>query len=341
MKILKSIFAALLLASSIISPQTQNNTAQESDNKINASAVWNPSTEIMQNIISKCAGLQDNDIYDCFINEMESAGASPQAVKFAELLDGPGYMKTFKSLGSVDIAYVHYMFKSTGHEGCFIINGSPNLIDIDDYNLLPIAYLESTQQYKELQKLYPQISIFSGDRLSTDYPQKEDLPHKEERVVVNYNLRNGCGDCQNLGYADFGFDFDSTGKFINAKFIDVKKAPDLNTALSNNGNLQNVFNDPSKPIAVSSGEEFSIVLISNHSQGLQWELAEPLDNKLINLLGTDYTKPFETLPNAAGKEAWSFKAIGTGSTEIKFRYVYSWKADSEPMQQFTFLVNIQ
>ena len=103
-----------------------------------------------------------------------------------------------------------------------------------------------------------------------------------------------------------------------------------------NTNPRNVFSDPLQSIVLFAGEQFVIALQSNHSAGFKWELAEPLDEKIVTLLGNDFLIPDETLPNAAGKEIWNFRTTGKGSAEIKFKYVRDWQGGTKEYQNYTF-----
>ena len=332
------IMITFFSASQAIIPR---NNPDSSGNKISADAIWRPSFEAMQKIYTVCGALQENKMYDCLLNEMSAAGAPEAATRFSAMINGKGYMDGYKQLGEVGVASVYYVFRNTNHEGCLLVNCTPDLINVDDHDYLNIDRLEQNQAYRELKNSYRYISIYPVDRKGTDYPEKKDLPHHGVRIIVNYSLRNGCDNCPLLGFAYFASDFDSTGNFLGAKFIRIKKSIDLQSETASAGNLQNVFSDPSEPVNVVRGEKFVIVLESNHSAGLKWVLGKPLDNKVLTLLGTNFVQPFETLPNAAGKETWTFQAVGSGTTNVKFNYVYSWEAGAKPLESYSFKVNVK
>jgi len=310
------------------------------DHKITSASIWKPSEATIQKIYTDCGAQQGDNMYDCLLNEMSASGASSQALDFAAQLNGHGYMNDFKPLGEIDAAYIYFVFRSPNKEGCLLVNCSPNLMDVDDVDLLPIGDLKQNITYKELEKSYPNITLFPGDRLGTDYPHKLDLPNHGEEIIINYNLRNGCYDCQLLGYTEFAFNFDSTGKFMGIKFVSIKKSMDLK-APETTETPQNVFSDPSAPIDVYLGDKFSIAIQSNHSAGLKWELAVQPDVQMLNLLGTNFVQSYETLPNAAGKEIWTFLTVGSGYTILKLNYVPAWNPGSVPLQTITFKVNIK
>jgi predicted secreted protein len=314
--------------------------AQSPDKKFDADAVWIPTMDNMQELSAKCGLLKDEDLYQCLISEMESAGASNSAVEFTQLLGGRGYMKDFRPLGVVDIASVYYPFERVGREGYVIVNGNPSLVDPDNYNLLNLDSLEKSPEYIALQQKYPQVSLYQGDRTGPNLPLNVCLDNNGQRIIVNYAIRDGCDHCELLSYADFGFDFDSAGNFKGTVFLDIKPAAILDSAVFDNKDPKFVFSDPEQTIVLSPGQQFVIVLQSNHSAGLRWELADSLDAGVVTFLGSNFLIMDETLPNAAGKETWNFKAVGSGTAEIKLRYIRDWQNETTELQDVTFLVEV-
>ncbi len=336
MRTLTCCLNLFILTTFLIFVPGQPGYAQQNNNMINADAVWNPSMDDMGNISIKCGLLKGEDLYSCLINEMQSANASDRAVEFTKLLGGRGYMKAFKPSGTVDVAVVYYPFEKENHEGYVIVNGNPGIVDADNYGLLNLDGLEKTSGYIQLGNKYPHIALFAGDRTGVSYPLNENLPNHGERIIVNYALRDGCNACELIGYVEFGFDFDSTGNFLGTEFLTLKKSVVLDSVAFENKNPQNVFSDPSQTIVISQGDEFVIALQSNHSAGLKWELAEPLDEKIVTLRSSNFVIPDETLPNAAGKETWNFRTTGKGGTEINFKYVRDWQNETKEYQNITF-----
>jgi predicted secreted protein len=305
-------------------------------NKFGAGAVWTPSMDDMENIEANCGLLKGDDLYSCLIKEMQAANASDNAVEFTKLLGGKGYMKSFKKFGIIDIAYVYYPFENENRVSYVMVNGNTALVDPDDYYSLNIDDLQNSAEYIQLENKYPHISLFAGNRTGADCPVKEILPDNRERIIVDYALRNGCNHCELIGFAEFGFDFDSLGNFLGTKYLTINKSVVLDSVQFENSNPLNVFSDPSQSLILSEGQEFEISLQSNHSAGLKWELANPLDENVVTFLGSDFLIPDETLPNAAGKEIWHFKTTGNGATEIKFKYVKEWQNETQGYNNVTF-----
>lgn len=101
------------------------------------------------------------------------------------------------------------------------------------------------------------------------------------------------------------------------------------------------FTDPARPVTVSPGEKFVIVVTSNRTTGFSWQVAKPLDEKVIRLVGSEYVPSQVDLDGAAGKEVWTFIAVGAGRTAITLQYVRSWEKDKPPLQEATFTVIVR
>jgi len=84
--------------------------------------------------------------------------------------------------------------------------------------------------------------------------------------------------------------------------------------------LTREFTDPNQPIVVRRGEEFVITLDSNATTGNRWELAQPLDEKIVTLLDQEYVTSGPPIPGAGGQEHWTFKAVGPGTTQLALAY---------------------
>lgn len=89
------------------------------------------------------------------------------------------------------------------------------------------------------------------------------------------------------------------------------------------------FRDPSVPIVVEKGEEFTVVLESNPTTGYRWMLLKELDEKIITLQKMEYEEPKTDLLGAPGEERWTFKAEGLGRTTIELKYARPWEEEGE------------
>lgn len=191
-------------------------------------AVFRPGPDFVSAAMEKCGAFQPPRMGECFIAQMQGAGASSQALAFARLLHERmgqvGYMREFRDTGRVDIAYVQYAFRANELNGVSLIDGSPPLVDVDRQDLLDQAALERHPVYAALRKQYPEVVIFPADRFYTGSPAVAALPGGGQRFTVAYRLNNVCRACAQVGTARFGFDFDPAGKFLGTRLLSVQAA---------------------------------------------------------------------------------------------------------------------
>jgi inhibitor of cysteine peptidase len=102
-----------------------------------------------------------------------------------------------------------------------------------------------------------------------------------------------------------------------------------------------VVSDPEKPVKVTVGRKFAIVLQSNQTTGYRWEISSAGDALVVKSTGAEYTPPDTKLVGAGGKEVWIFEAVGRGTTEISLKYARPWEKDVPPAKSVTFKVNVE
>jgi len=189
---------------------------------IDKDAEWNPTMETIRAIHQECSEKGASDFGKCFVDFMARAGASAQAVAFAQSTGNNGYLAHFFKKGRVDLAYVHYPFRANENEGWLIVNGDPPMIDVDDLSHLPKAQLERNPTYLKIKQKYPNLMLFGGDRTMTRPPAMVVQPNQGQRLIVEYRLLNGCHACERVGRATFAFDFDASGKFLGTILLEVQ-----------------------------------------------------------------------------------------------------------------------
>jgi len=94
-------------------------------------------------------------------------------------------------------------------------------------------------------------------------------------------------------------------------------------------------------ITAESGKTFTLTLDSNRTTGYRWQLANPVDEKHVKLISSEYHRASTQLMGAGGKEIWTFKAVAAGTTEIHLKYVRPWETNIPPAQTTNFLVAIK
>lgn len=104
---------------------------------------------------------------------------------------------------------------------------------------------------------------------------------------------------------------------------------------------EQVFTDPNVPIETAAGQRFLVKLESNPTTGYQWQLASDYDEKVLQLLDSEYIPPQEAVPGAGGEETWRFEALGAGETKISLNYARSWEKDTPPARTAVFNVTVK
>jgi predicted secreted protein len=335
MKITSTVLIMWLMMIGAVAAQNKDTTL--ADEKINAKAIWAPGMEMMHAIHDSCDGMKYPSFGECFLNQIKKLGASPEAIEFTKLTGNEGFMRDFKETGSVDIAYSVYPFRANENQVCFLVNGSPKMIDIDGYEYISKVSLKSNAIYKQIAKSYPNVSIWPGDRSGTDYPAIRNLPDGGQQFIFTYRLQDGCHACKLIGYAFLGFDYDKNAKFSGIQIINILELKKSGKELK----VKNENSQTGKLIKVKSGNCFTIALNLNATTGYTWEFEQPLNEKLISYAGKVYLPPEDALPGAGGKELWNFVADKSGSMEISFKYTRPWEKGIKPASKKTFKIIVK
>jgi hypothetical protein len=189
--------------------------------KFDAAALFQPGMGAMQTARETCGKVPGSQFGNCFVQQMQAAGASPQAVTFMHAIHDNGFMRDFKDTGRVDIAFAFFPFAANENQHCLLVNGTPNVIDVDDYSLLPKDDLAKNPEYAGLLRKFPNLAIFPGDRSGTDFITATNLAGGGQRFLVPYVLVDGCHACARAGSVQLAFDFDRMGKFLGTKVAGV------------------------------------------------------------------------------------------------------------------------
>ena len=319
--------------------------SQHPVSSVNAAAVWNPSPDALAAIRQKCGEADPTHIERCFLNEMKSAGASSDAQAFAESLAtslGVVYLRAFRHVERVDVAYIEYAFRANELEGVLLVNGNPSPIDVDDERFTVDAEMKKSAAYAALAEQYPRISVWPGDRFDSKLPAVTSTGWGFQTFLVQYTLRDGCHACAEVGIATVGFKFDTQGNFHGATVASVVSAtataqaaaiPTNSTGFDVAGGVEQ--------IRVLAGKQFSLTLHANHTTGYNWQLAKPLDPAMLKQIGEDYHAATSDAVGAPGEEVWTFECIAAGTVELNFEYVRPFEKDAKPVKKAKYVVVIE
>jgi predicted secreted protein len=318
--------------------------AQHPADRVSAAAVWNPSPEALAAIRQKCGEADPTHIERCFLNELKAAGASPEALGFAESLAaslGVVYLRAFRHVERVDVAYIEYAFRANELEGVLLVNGTPSPIDVDDDRFTPDAEMRKNAAYAALAEMYPRISVWPGDRFNGKLPTVTSTGWGVQTFLVQYTLRDGCHACAVVGTATLGFNFDTQGNFQGSRVASVAAAavpqaaamPTSSTGFDVAGGMEQ--------IRVLAGKQFSITLNANHTTGYAWRLAKPLDPAMLRQISDDYHAATSDAVGAPGEEVWTFESMAAGNAELDFEYVRPFEKDAKPVKKAKYAVVIE
>jgi predicted secreted protein len=101
-----------------------------------------------------------------------------------------------------------------------------------------------------------------------------------------------------------------------------------------------VFNDPTMPVTVDSGEDFFIAMPSNATTGYSWTQSIA-DGKILAYEGNVYEGPFQARPGAGGQQLFVYHANRSGSTVITLVYARPFEPHDPSAQTVTFNVTVK
>ncbi len=230
-----AVFVLVALPIASAAPQSGASAAQPmsaASGKVGPSAVWLPPQDFIAKAHAACDQSHPPNYSQCFIDQMSGAGAPPHAVSFTLMLyrqsDGQvGIMTAFEKVGPVDVARVMYPLRANDNYGLLLVNGDPDVLDVDDLKQLDQAAMDQNPMYRAVKQKYTATTLFPGDRSGSMWPQVKPLPDGGQQFILGYPLMNGCHACANVGLALFSWDFDAKGKFVGTKYIATPPPPKL------------------------------------------------------------------------------------------------------------------
>src|ERR1700720_3844319 len=310
--------------------------AADSTSRITAKAVWAPTSEQLSDIRRKCTEGDPAQHEACFLDAMKSAGASDEAMAFVKefAANGLAYVRAFRDTGRVDIAYIEYLFRANDLDGVLLVNGTPPVIDVDDYKFLSQEDLRKNDDYAALLQKNPKVSVFPADRYHTEQPVANFTSNEGQEFQVEYLLQDGCHACARIGTLIVAFDFDSSGRFTEVGALGVRRSPKQDDA------QPSVRKRPST-IETKVGDTFTIPLEANHTTGYSWRLAKTPDPAILKQAGEKYEEDNSSGVGAGGVETWTFQAMAKGATTLVFEYARPFEKNVPPAKTSKFKITIK
>jgi len=196
----------------------------KSTNIFSLKAIWNPPEELPQRIDDKCDSIapsrKGSRWVNCIASEMRASGASSDAIKVAERLNGESYQIEFREFGEVDLAAVSsfsYNSPELSHQE-ILVNGTPTIVDPSSE--IRGIEIRKDPNFPSLAKKFPNAELSS----LYDFQTVKQPPKGGQRFIFSFTMLNGCRGCDVAGSAEIGFDFDKAGRFTKAKLLGLKSS---------------------------------------------------------------------------------------------------------------------
>ena len=151
----------------------------------------------------------------CALRIMRAQGASDEALRFAERING--WAVEFVELGPVDVVSAVGTFAANTLDYLFLVNAIPDLVSLDDYRLT--AADRARSDVREALSRLPDGSFFNHR-----FVRKETTP-RGSRFVVEADYAR-CNACRNeaLARAQIAYDLDADHRLIGASLLTLKPA---------------------------------------------------------------------------------------------------------------------
>jgi len=268
-------------------------------------AVWQSGEQFLGSIQKLCGqeSLAKNVIAagECLVQRMASfpqqmaSSASPAAIEFTHAIHGEGWLRDFRKVARVDIAYVEYPFRTGASDGWLLVNGSPPVVDVDNLQKLPKAEMAENLAWSQMIASHPGAALFRDDRSGNMDPLAIVHTDESQEFVVAYKALDGCAKCAQLGVAFLGYEFNPKGKLTGTEFLDFSAGADV----------------PARPIHIHSGEHFSLALKGDPKH--EWTLAQEPAHWILRSVN-------QATDKNTGTVSWNFEAISNGSTQMTLLY---------------------
>jgi predicted secreted protein len=340
-KLIMAVFLIFGIFLQMAGAQNQAGTSAVSQQAIGKESVWTPPAGTLEKIRDKCSSLQAPAFGECFVSGMKTEGASAQAMAFASRMGNLAYMTKFLETGRIDVAYVEHPFRANENYSWFLVNGTPDLVNVDDPAYRAKSGFEKDARYISLAKANPQLAWWPDDRTDKSMPMARSLKGQGQRFVISNRITDGCRACNYLGTAWFAFDFAQNGTFLGTKFLGIEKAPRQSTTMTQSDSVEQGLTNPKKPVEATAGQKFTIILGANHTTGYRWELSSGIDKNIVELVGSVYEASDTQKVGSGGREVWTFLAKSPGKIKVSFKYFRPWEKQAGPAKTTSIEIIVQ
>jgi hypothetical protein len=192
--------------------------------KITAAAKWDPSSSFMASAGAACDSKWRDLIGWCYIDQMAQAGAPAAAVEFSRRLAyqyGGEFcvMLDFDKLHPVDMAKVFCPLSAHFAHILLLVNGDPEILDVDDLTKLDIRGMEQDKAYQAIKHNTPALKLWPGARWGTAWDPVQKHTDGGQSFDMYYILdTHPLNGTLWISGVHFDWNFDAKGKFLGTKF---------------------------------------------------------------------------------------------------------------------------
>jgi inhibitor of cysteine peptidase len=99
--------------------------------------------------------------------------------------------------------------------------------------------------------------------------------------------------------------------------------------------------DAGREVQLNKGQTLAVTLEGNPSTGYSWEVAEPLDEKVLRQVGEPEFKAESEALGAGGVQILRFEAVNTGQIALNLVYHRPWEKGVEPLETYSLQVIVR
>lgn len=160
----------------------------------------------------------ESKFINCIAAELKKAGASPSAIEFSKQLKGEFYMVEFQEFGRVDVAFITAPLVNDPNVSEWVfVNGEPQIMHL--YDKIEKVDISRDKLFPKIKRQFPNAEIWPMHA----FDRAVNLPLGGQRFIFSFLMLNGCRACDLAGWAIIAFDFHNSGKFVEAKLLNLEE----------------------------------------------------------------------------------------------------------------------
>jgi len=101
------------------------------------------------------------------------------------------------------------------------------------------------------------------------------------------------------------------------------------------------IDDGGREMQLKKGQTLVVTLEGNPTTGYSWEVAEPLDEQVLQQAGEPEFKAESDLVGAGGVQILRFEAVNAGQMTLKLVYHRPWEKDVEPLETYSIQIVVR